>query len=170
MFKAFEDEHVIGLAPRLENARHAGDEEEHADGCRVFRLPCPEVIRKPQADAFGTVPAQGIEIIPHRMEGSFSRAQIDGPGFTRKNAYLAGHPCPREMPACQQQPSAIANVVQFTASAAGSHSSAVERSPHQLATRPEYSFCALPECFFLVMNFSLDRISRGVFPNHRWNA
>src|SRR6516164_4809252 len=71
--RAFQNQHVIDLAPWPKDARDHADQEHPADACRVRRLPRTEVDRGPRVEPRGAVPCQLFQILAHWMVGTLAR-------------------------------------------------------------------------------------------------
>lgn len=76
---AFEDDHVVELAPGTEGSRHGRDKKVLRDGPEVVGRFGAEHLRKKVGDSFHAVPIEGIEPIPDGMEEVLMGGGLDGP-------------------------------------------------------------------------------------------
>src|SRR5437773_1010820 len=75
---ALQYNHIVGFATGLTDSRDHRDKKHSANATVILGIFSAKVLTEPKLKPWLSVPAQGRQVIAHRMKGSFMCTKVDG--------------------------------------------------------------------------------------------
>ena len=75
---AFEDQHVVSLAARVERTSHGGDQPPASNGARVLVWISAKVCRQPSVESRFAIPFEALQVLAQGMDLDTPRGSHEG--------------------------------------------------------------------------------------------